>query len=39
LPLALKKFDFSWALLVACGATIGAYGIWIWAAQRLGLDL
>ena len=39
LPLALKKFDFSWALLVACGATVGAYGIWIWAAQRLGLDL
>jgi hypothetical protein len=39
LPVALKKLEFGWALLVACLITAGAYALWVWAAQRLGLEL
>ena len=40
LPLALRGGVGFWPALVgACAATALAYGLWIWAARRLGLDL
>ena len=39
LPLALRTVAFWPALLLACGATAVSYGVWIWAARRIGFDL
>ena len=39
LPLALRSAGFGAALLLACIATAAGYGVWIWAARRLGFDL
>jgi hypothetical protein len=39
LPLALRSTGFWPALLLACGATAAAYGVWIWAARALELDV
>ena len=39
LPLALRRVDFWIALLLACAATALSYGVWVWAARRLGIDL
>ena len=39
LPLALRSTGFWPALAVACVATATTYGVWVWAAWRLGLDL
>ena len=38
-PLALRTTGFWPALLIACCATAAGYGVWIWAARRLGFDL
>ena len=39
LPIALKRFGFSVALLIACAVTAVAYAGWVWLARRLGLDI
>lgn len=39
LPVALRSVGFWPALLFACAATAVAYGVWVLAARRLGLDL
>ena len=39
LPLALRSFSFWTALLLAAGATAAAYGLWVSAARRVGLNL
>lgn len=40
LPLALRSGLSFWvALALACVATAGGYGAWIWGARRLGFDL
>ena len=38
LPLALRSTPFWAALLLACGVTAIAYGVWVLGARRLGLD-
>jgi len=38
-PLALRGTGFWPALPLACAATAGGYGIWIWTARQLGLEL
>ena len=39
LPLALRALPFWQSLLLACIATALAYGVWVLAARRIGLDL
>ena len=40
LPLALRAGVGFWpAMALACAATAAAYGLWVWAARGLGLDL
>ncbi|MBI5309515.1 MAG: DUF3147 family protein [Actinobacteria bacterium] len=40
LPLALGKgLGFNLALPIACAATVVAYGVWVFAARRIGIDL
>jgi hypothetical protein len=39
LPLALRSFAFWPSLLLACATTAASYGMWVWAARRLGFDL
>lgn len=39
LPLLLRTLGFWPALFLACALTALAYGAWIWAGRRLGVDL
>ena len=40
LPVALRRgLAFVPALVIACAATALAYALWIWVAQRIGIDL
>lgn len=40
LPVGLRSgLSFAVAMLVACALTALAYAGWVWAAQRIGLDL
>jgi hypothetical protein len=39
LPLALRSLGFWPSLALAAAVTALAYGVWIWAARRLGFDL
>ena len=38
-PLALRSTPFWAAILLACAVTALSYGVWIYAARRLGFDL
>ena len=39
LPLLLRSLGFWPSLVLACAVTALAYGVWIWVARRLGVDL
>lgn len=40
LPVALRKgLDFPFAMLVACAITALVYGLWVYAAKSLGIEL
>ena len=40
LPVSLRNGVPFWAaMVVACAATAASYGIWVWAARRIGLDI
>jgi hypothetical protein len=39
LPLALRTAAFWPSVIVACVVTAIAYGVWVWLARRIGLDL
>ena len=39
LPLALRSTPFWAAMLLACVVTAIGYGVWVYAARRLGLGL
>ena len=39
LPFALRSLEFWPAMLVASAVTAVSYGVWVWAARRLGVEL
>jgi len=39
LPFALRSLEFWPAMLLASAVTAASYGIWVWAARRLGVEL
>ena len=39
LPFALRSLEFWPAMLLASAVTAVSYGVWVWGARRLGVDL
>ncbi len=40
LPVCIGRgVGFAWSMVTACVATAIAYGLWVWGARRLGLEL